>query len=283
MASEEDVLLREVDEDLSRDQTFERLRKYRVPLIGGAVLILAGVTGWQFYSSAQERAARQAAEAYAPLSFAAEGEVPAARLAAFAQETESGYRVLASLRAAAQLGEEGDLEAARDLYAAVFTDASVSAPLRDLARVKAGYLLFDNRPAQASEIVSLVETEAFRAHAEEIVSAAALSAGDYAAARAGFQALAQSASAPAPVKSRAETFLLVADAAANGAALEAPESARSFIERFGADLKASGIDVEPTELPPLPGLGSLPLTGAADEDQPPAETAPDEPGPEEPQ
>ncbi|GGY44667.1 tetratricopeptide repeat protein [Parvularcula lutaonensis] len=258
MASEEDVLLREVDEDLSRDQTFERLRQFQIPLIAGAVAIIGGVAGWQFYESRKEETARLAAEAYVPLSFGAETEPDLASLRTFAEEADSGFAKLAAMRAAQQLGLQGDIEAARDLYASVYEDASVSAPMRDVARIRAAYALFNNRPEEAAEIASQVETEAFRAHAEEITSAAALVRGDYLAARAGFEALAASETAPPGLRARAETYAALADAAANGAAIQpaAPvPDATSFIERFGAELDAAGVGSGTSlGLPQLPDI-----------------------------
>ncbi|NNU15459.1 tetratricopeptide repeat protein [Parvularcula sp. ZS-1/3] len=266
MASEEDVLLREVDEDLSRDQTFDRLRKYRTPLIAGAVLVLGGVAGNEIWSTSKENAVSSAAQAYVPLSFGAEGEVPAGELTNFANETGGGYAVLASLRAAAQLGAEGDLERAEELYAKVYEDDGLSAPLRDLARLRAAYLLFDNKTNRAADIAAQVESEAFRFHAEELTSAAALKNGQYAAARAGFRALSAQDGVPPSLQQRADLYAAVADAAANGSQLTPPESTQSFIERLGEQLGTSGASVtDAPALPELPELGALAEQAAAAE------------------
>jgi hypothetical protein len=263
MASEEDVLLREVDEDLSRDQTFDRLRRWRVPLAVGAVAILGGVIGYQTMQNRAEAQRTEAAESYAELSFMAEGEVGADALLTYAEETEGGYGVLAKMRAADQLGASGDLEGARDLYAEVYTDGDLSVPLRDFARLKAAYLVFDRRPKTAAEIAAGVESEAFRAHADEIASGAALHGGDYVGARAGFEALARSENASQAVRSRAATYAAVADAAANGAALSAPETPTSFIDRLGSDLEAAGLPTGSSSSgPSLQNLQDL-LTPAA--------------------
>lgn len=260
MADEEDVLLREVDEDLSRDKTFERLEQLRIPLIGGAIAIVAGVTGWQVMDGRQEQAASAAASAYAPLSFAAEGDVTPADLSAYAAEFDGGYATLASLRAAAALGVQGDLEGARDLYQAIYDDPASSVSLRDYARIRTAYLLFDRRTDEAADLASLVETTAFRPFAEEIVATAALTNGQYAAALAGFKSLANSPTAPQTISARASAYALVADAALNGAEI-APsvpdESPTSFIERLGSELGAAGIPTGASELPPLPNLDIL--------------------------
>ncbi len=285
MASEEDVLLREVDEDLSRDQAFENLEKWRVPLIGGAAAIIAGVTGWQFFDGRQTAAANAAAEAYAPLSFAAEGQVTSDQLSSFAADNESGFATLAALRAAAALGVEGDLETARDLYAAIYEDSSASTSLRDYARIRAAYLLFDKRTEEAATLAAQVETTAFRPFAEEIASSAVFLAGDYAAAKAGFDVLASSSTAPASIKTRAQAFALVADAALNGAVVAPPadETAGSFIERLGAELNASGIPTGAAELPPLPNLDILTEGAAPADGLEPLDDASEEPQTDEPE
>lgn len=246
MASEEDVLLREVDEDLQREQTFDRLRKYRVPLIAGAVAAVSGVSAYQFLDSRQAQASARAAEAYAEVSFAADSPVGAERLQDFADDYGSGYGTLAAFRAAAELGAEGDLESAAELYGEIYSDTKLSAAMRDFARLRAAYLLLDRRPDEASSIASLIETDAFRPHAEEVISGAALASGSYRAARAGFEALAQAETTPQGMRARAQTFAAVADAALAGASVEAPagaESPQSFIERFGSELEAAGAPV----------------------------------------
>lgn len=246
MASEEDVLLREVDEDLSRDQTFRMFRKYRVPLAVGAVAIIAGVAGYQVITAQREAAAAEAAQRYAEISFLAETAVPTSELTGFADTTDTGFSVLASFRAAADLAREGDLEGARDLYARIYGDRSVSPAMRDVARIRAAHALFDNRTGEAAEIAGLVETEAFRPFAEEIASAAALKEGQYAAAKAGFTALAGSPAAPESVRARADNYAAIAEAALAGADIAPPRGEvdiQSFIEQFGAQLDAAGAPV----------------------------------------
>lgn len=261
MASEEDVLLREVDEDLSRDKALDSFRKYRVPAAVGAIGIIGAVTAYQIMEGNRSSAADAAAEAYAPLSFASEGAVPTPELVTFSDEAGGGYATLASLRAATALAGEGDLEGAAERFERVYNNDDTSPAMRDLARIRAAYVLFDARRDEAVTIASLVETDAFRPFAEEISSLAALDSGAHAAARAGFRALANSDTAPQAVKARADAFAALADAGANGASIEpmeAAESPESFIERFGAQLEAAGVPVgESPEVPALPDLDAL--------------------------
>ena len=278
MASEEDVLLREVDEDLQQDQLFSALQKYRALLIGAAVTVVSGVTAYQVIDNNRDNARTEAAEAYADVSFAAVVDPTPQELIAFAEAQPNGYGVLASLRAAAELGALGDLEGARDLYKGVIADETASPAMRDLARIRAAHLLLDREPDEASSLVALVETTAFRPHSEEVISAAALLTNQFKAARAGFNALAQSPDTPAGMKARAEALATIADAADYGAAIAKPVSqadTRSFIERFGADLEAAGAPVSTGTAAPMQGLQELldQAQGAAAAPEPaPAET-----------
>ncbi|MEM9840306.1 MAG: tetratricopeptide repeat protein [Pseudomonadota bacterium] len=270
MAAEEDVLLREVDEDLSRDQTFETLRKWRVPLIGGAVAIIGGVSGYQVFENQKTSAANEAAAAYAELSFAAETPPSADDLRTFSEETEGGYGALAALRAASELGAIGDYESAAELYAQIYNDESLSLAMRDYARVTAAYLLLDRKPDEAAAIAQLVETNAFRPYADEISSGAALKSGAYRAARAGFDTLAEDESLPEGLRARASAYAGVADAAANGASIEKPvteSDTRSFIDQFTSQLEQAGAPVNSI----TPDLLNLPDLSVPTEGEEPAE------------
>ncbi|MEM9810772.1 MAG: hypothetical protein AAF788_06055 [Pseudomonadota bacterium] len=271
MASEEDVLLREVDDDLARDQTFERLRKYRVPAGIGAALVLTLVAGYQIITGQRDAAATEAAKAYADLSFTATDVVTPEVLTGFAGAETGGFGVLASLRAAAQLAERGERAAALDLYAAIYDDKALSAPMRDFARLRAAYVAFDSDASLAASLASGVETEAFRPHAEEISAGAALAQGQYAAAKAGFEALAMSLPDQSGLKTRAHSFAALADAAVRGSVLEpsdAAADAESFINQFGADLQDAGIPVGPPagqDVLPEPPIAALPDSPVADD------------------
>ncbi|MEM0927901.1 MAG: tetratricopeptide repeat protein [Pseudomonadota bacterium] len=245
MASEEDVLLREVDEDLSRDQAFDRIRRYRVPAAIGAGAIILGVAGYQIVDGQRDAAAADAAAQYAELSFAATTEPTADALTGFAGGTETGYAVLALMRAASSLAQGGDLQGAAELYAQVYADESVAGSMRDFARIRAAYTLFDSDPSSASAIAGEIASEAFRGHADEIAAAAALLDGNYVGAKARFDAIAASPTADDFLRTRARSFSSLADAGANGASLETQRSNQSevvdFIRGFGAELQESGI------------------------------------------
>ncbi|MEM1381803.1 MAG: tetratricopeptide repeat protein [Pseudomonadota bacterium] len=283
MAAEEDVLLREVDEDLQRDQTLQRFREWRVPLAIGAIAIVGGVSGYQFWQGQKASAMDAAAEAYAAISFEAQTPPSADTLRTFAAENEGGYGALSALRAAGELGRAGDLEGAGELYARIYDDSTLSPAMRDFARINAAYLLVSNRPAEAASIVSLIETNAFRPHSEEVISATALAEGSYRAARAGFQALAEAPGTPEGMRARATSYAAIADAALNGASIakpQAPVDTRSFIDRLGSELGAAGLPVgAPGVEDIMPDLSNLGAAAAPAEEPAPEGEEPSAPEP----
>jgi hypothetical protein len=271
VASEEDVLLREVDEELSHDQFMATMRRYRVPLAIGAVAIIAVVAGIQIFESQREARAAEAAREYAELSFAAESEPAPTLLSGFAAKNDTGYADLAALRAASARAASGDYESAAELFASVYESEHASPALRDLARMRAAYAIFDWRPERAASLVSGVETEAFRPFASEISAAAALEAGSYMAARAGFQALADNEAAPQSLRTRARALAAVADAGEAGAPIfpaRGDAEAVNFIEQFGAELEAAGVPLGGDDVPePAPENASEAMSdpGAGEE------------------
>ena len=64
MANEDSVILKEVDQALEEDQTLDFFRKNGTALIAGAIAIVAGVGGWQFWNHMKTEAAQVQALEY---------------------------------------------------------------------------------------------------------------------------------------------------------------------------------------------------------------------------
>jgi len=117
-------LFDEVDEEVRREQLKKLWDRYSIFIIAGAILIVAAVGGWRGY---QYMEAKKAAEAGAAFEAAAElseqnkhaeAEAAFTRLAATAP---SGYRMLARLRAAAEVATR-DPQGAAKLYDDIAAD-----------------------------------------------------------------------------------------------------------------------------------------------------------------
>jgi hypothetical protein len=142
----DDGLFREVDEEVRREQLGKLWERFGNVILGaciGVVLLVGGFKGWQYW---QNKLAEEAGmEWYQAIRLAEEGKAAEAD-AAFDKISESGhagYAALAELSQAARLGQDGKSEEAVALYDKVANDGSVDDPLRNLARVRAAYLLVD--------------------------------------------------------------------------------------------------------------------------------------------
>ena len=133
----------EVSEDLRAERAQALLRRYGVLLVVLAVLVVAGVSGWQFWrwrtqeqaaatGQAYMAAARDAGGAPAGASDAAK-DGAAAAFAAVAAKAPEGYRTLARLREAGLRATGGDLPGALGLWNQVSADTAADPLLRGLA------------------------------------------------------------------------------------------------------------------------------------------------------
>ena len=153
-------LFDEVDEDVRREQLKKLWDRYSIYIVAGALLIVAAVGGWRGYEYLE---AKKAAEAGAAFDAAvelseqnkhAEAEAAFTKLAATAP---SGYRMLARLRAAAEVASR-DPQAAVKIYDDISADRSVGAAEQDLAKIRAAGLLLET--ATYPNMVQRLETAA---------------------------------------------------------------------------------------------------------------------------
>ena len=149
MANDErqsETFIREVDEELRRDQLKALWKRFAPLIIGVCVLIVAVTAGYRGWMWWQERKAAQAGDRFmAALTEIESGDRAKgeAELAAIAAESGAGYSALARLRLAGEKAGAGDKPAALTAYDAVADDATVPQPLRDLARIRAALLALD--------------------------------------------------------------------------------------------------------------------------------------------
>jgi hypothetical protein len=204
-------LFDEVDEDVRRDQLKNIWDRYSIYIVAGALLIIAAVGGWRGY---QYLEAQKAAEAGAAFDQAvelsdqdkhAEAEAAFNRLAATAP---SGYRMLARLRAAAELASR-DPQAAVKSYDEISADRSVGTSERELAKIRAAGLLLDRAsyPAMLERLEASTAPEAtFRHTARELLALSAWRANDATAARKWLDLIANDGDTPQGLRSRAESL-----------------------------------------------------------------------------
>jgi hypothetical protein len=204
-------LFDEVDEDVRRDQLKKLWDRYSIYIVAGALLIIAAVGGWRGYQYLEAKKAAEAGAAFdAAVELAdqnkhTEAEAAFNKLAATAP---SGYRMLAQLRAAAEVASR-DPQAAAKLYDDISADRSVGTAEQDLARIRAASLLLETAtyPTMLQRLEAATTPEAtFRHSARELLALSAWRANDTAAARQWLDLIANDGETPSGLRSRAEAL-----------------------------------------------------------------------------
>ncbi len=274
MTTDEDVLLREVDEDLQQDKQLDFLKKHGPWLVAAAAAAVIGVGVYQLMMSQRGAAAAADAEAYREAvleSDEAAGLTGADAMQQFGAKAEGGYKALAAFRAAGLFAAAGNSADALASFRTVYADGSAPTRLQDLARLRAASLLLDTDAAEAGEVADAVTTPSLTPYAKEIKALVAMAAEDFEVAHALLLDLSNGIYTPAPLAGRAAVLLPLADAGRAGVALVPQASeAEAFISSFTDQLAEEGL-VPPQSSPSSTALtegevGSAPEeTGAQEE------------------
>ena len=143
--------VREVDENLRRDQARDFLKKNGPWIVGAILLFLAAVAGWLYWQDRQQKQAEVETERLNTVmgqigaQQVAEAEKPLAELE---DSSAEGVSAAARLTSAAIALEKSDRKAAMDEYRAVMDDKGLAKPYRDLATVRLTALEFDQMKPQ---------------------------------------------------------------------------------------------------------------------------------------
>ncbi len=214
----EDSALREVDEALEEERQWAFFRDNGPALIVGAVLLVAGVAGWQGWSHMRTQAAEeQALEFDNAVDLLAQDPTAGRTALAAVAEDGGGYGALAALRQANSYAAGGERLRAIEIYREI---ANGDAPrrLREFAQLRAALLsLNDGRDAVMGDLGDLAEGEgAYSYHAREILGVASLNEKDYESAVVAFNELSLDMNAPEGVRERATEFAQLAEEARAG-------------------------------------------------------------------
>jgi hypothetical protein len=175
-----DVFMREVDEEVRRERMMEFGRKYGVwvgALIVLFFLVLGGSIWWRYHQ--EQVAGRQGETFQAALDDIGSGNVKKAQppLDELAQSHDKGYRAMAEFTQADIALKNNDAKAAAAKFAAIAGDESLAQPFRDLALVRETALQFDSlKPQQVVDRLRplAVKGNAFFGSAGEMVAIAYL-------------------------------------------------------------------------------------------------------------
>lgn len=203
----DESLFREVDEEVRQDQLKKIWDRYGNLIMAACLVVVVGVAGFKGWQYWQVKQAETAAESFfAASKLAASGKTDDA-LKQYEMVGHAGYGVLAKLRAANAAAEAGKLEDAVKTYDVIAADASVAAPLRELARIRAAYALVDTaKPDELSARVKDFDAagNGWRHAAREIMALSLWRASDYAGADKQVSAILADPEAPAGVRQRAQ-------------------------------------------------------------------------------
>lgn len=249
------TFIREVDEELRRDQ-LKALWKRFAPLIIGVcflvVAVTAGYRGWMWW---EERKAAQAGDRFMEALAKIEGgsrEEGEAELAAIAADSDVGYSALARLRLAGEKAGAGAKKEALDAYDAVAADSAAPVPLRDFARMRAALLALDTGDlAGARERATQLNVagNAWRHVAREVIGTAAYQAGDLAAAREAFTEIQQDAQTPPDLWQRSGAMVLLIDGQLPAPGTEASPAADAPSPQTNG---AAPVEEAPASVEPVP-------------------------------
>ena len=209
----DDGFFREVEEELRSERLKTFWERYGVFIIAGAVLIVAltaGYRAWDWYSSRQASASGD--RFLEALNLANEGQSDQAleRLRALEDDGFGQYPVLARMRAATVELARGDADAAVAAFDAIAADRSVPDALREVARLRAAYILADHGSysdvAQRAEQLTAPD-HPLRHSAREVMGLAAFQEGRMADAKQFFDAAIEDPAVPRGIADRARIIL----------------------------------------------------------------------------
>ena len=214
-------IFQEVDEEVRREQLKKLWERYGTYFIAACIVTVIGVGAWRGYEWWQAKQAAQSGAAFeqaVKLAESGKHQEAAAAFTKLSADATPGYRVLARLREAAELATT-DRKTAVAAYDAIAADNRAGQVVRDLAAVRAGYLLVDTAPY--SEILQRLEPataadRAFRHSAREILALSAWKTGDMSAARRWTEMIMGDPQTPPGPRSRAEMLSELIAASAKG-------------------------------------------------------------------
>jgi hypothetical protein len=203
------AFLREVDEELRREQLATAWRRWGLWLVVAIVAALVAFAGWLWWNQHEQQKLGEAGEKFtAAFKDLGEQKLDAAKpaLAELAQSGSAGFRASAKFTEADILLQKNDLKGAAAKFAELAGDASLPKPFRDLALIRQTYAEYDTLAPQAVTTrlgPIAVKESAWFGSAGEMVAIAYLRMGRRDAAGKLYGEIARTESVPASIRQRA--------------------------------------------------------------------------------
>lgn len=228
--AEHNALMREVDEELRRDQIAKLWEQYGTYMLAVAAAIVIGVGGYKWWDGRQRSAAMEAGARYADAArLAEEGKTDEAQkaLQSIAKSGPRSYAVLSDLRLAGADAKAGRTAEAIATYEALAARSGVDPLFADFARLQTASLKLDT--ADWTEMQNRLnplagDASPWRYSARELIGLAALKAGRTEDARSAYEQLLADRRVPQAIGERARMMMgmIVEKELAKGAAATVP-------------------------------------------------------------
>ena len=214
MTNDSDALIREVDEELRRDQLKKLWEQYGTYFVAGAALILVGIGGNQWWQGRRVAAAEAAGARFEEaLNLAGSGKTEDAQkaLSEIAAGRRDSYAMLANLTLAGQAVKAGKTDEALTAYETVVSTASDQL-IKDYARLQVASLKTDSADwtDMQNRLNDLIgDKNPWRFTARELLGLAALKAGKLDEARQTLGPLSADPRAPSAIRERASALMSI--------------------------------------------------------------------------
>ena len=204
-----EAFIREVEENLRRDEMEAKAKRYGPAVGGAALVVLLAAGGYLFWQDQQHKAAERDTEAFAQILDSASAGPLATAPAALAPLTRSdsdGVSAQARLTQAALALEKNDRKTASAIFQQMAADKGLAKPYRDLALLRATLVDYDR--LKPDEVIQRLEPlakpgEPFYGSAGELTGLALIAKGQKVQAGQLFARIAADHTVPDTIRSRA--------------------------------------------------------------------------------
>lgn len=213
MVDKNDSLLREVDEELRREQLEKLWQKYGTYAFLVAALIVFGVGGTKWLEARRLDTAQKAGAAYqAAVTSLTAGKAEDAikALTTLSSEGPAGYAQLAELQLAGAAVKSGNTAEALKLYEGIAKDRASDGLIQGFAQLQAASLRLADADftEMQNRLNDLIATDSpWRANARELLGLAAMKAGKTDEARKSFEQIMGERNAPQSLIERTRTLM----------------------------------------------------------------------------